>query len=210
MPIPVGPESKLLSFGAERQSSFGYLRLQKWTNPIVSDDNLILNDQASSASLVTTVSAFLAQPDFARNIIITPAGTTASVKAANIVITGTNIRGEVITESILMTENGTSPVAGVKAFKTVTGISIPAQDGSGATFDFGVGDVLGLDRCMAGDEVLALTADGVYEATRPTVVYDADEVEKNTINPNASLNGAVDFVVTFVSVEKTYKHGSSA
>lgn len=182
-------------------TSKGYIRRQSIVNAILADDDRLKNDQASSASVTTTVTTFLAQPDVPRNITITPGGTTASVKAANIVVTGTNIRDEVISENILMTENGSSLVSGLKAFKTVTSISIPAQDGAGATFDIGVGDVLGLDRCMDGDNVILVTADGVYETTRPTVVFDTNEVEKNTLNPNVTLDASVDLIVYFISTE---------
>lgn len=45
--------------------------------------------------------------------------------SGDVVITGTNYKGEVITETIAL--NGTSAVDGAKAFKTVTKISLPAQ-----------------------------------------------------------------------------------
>lgn len=187
------------SLANEHQAIQGYVHRQLITTPILADDDRLKNDQASSSSVATTVTTFLAQPDVPRNITITPGGTTASVKAANIVVTGTNIRDQVITESILMTENGSSLVSGVKAFKTVDSIVIPAQDGSGATFDIGVGDVLGLDRCMQGDEVIATIFNAVYETTRPTVVYDVDEVEKNTANINGTLDGSKSVVLVYMT-----------
>jgi hypothetical protein len=116
---PRQPGSISPRIAGEVQSGFGYLRRQKWTNPILADVDRLLNDQASSNTVVTTVTSFLAQPDFPRNITITPGGTTTSVPAANVVVTGTNIRDEVITESILLTENGSSLVSGAKAFKTL-------------------------------------------------------------------------------------------
>jgi hypothetical protein len=63
---------------------------------------------------------------------------------------------------------------------------------------------------MSGNEVVLMTADGVFETTRPTVTFDADEVEKNTVNPNSSLDGSVDFAVVFVSTEKTGKRNTTA
>jgi hypothetical protein len=197
--VPYHPDTN--SLANEHQAKQGYVHRQLIPIPVVADPDRVLNDQASSATLVTTVTSFLAQPDVPRNLTITPGGTTASVKAASIVITGKNIRDEVITESILMTENGTDLVAGVKAFKEITSIAIPAQDGSGATFDIGVGDVLGLDRCLDGNEVLLATLNGVYETTRPTVVADADEVEKNTIDINGTLDGAKNVVAVYMTKE---------
>lgn len=198
-----------VSIRREHQSVLGYLRRQTWTDPILADDDRLKLNQASSNSAVTTITTFLAQPDFPRNITITPGGTTASVPAANVTVTGTNIRDEVITEDILLTENGSSLVSGTKAFKTVTSIVLPIQDGTGATYKIGVGDVLGLDRCMTANNVLQTTQNGSIDSAA-TVTFDADEVEKNTINPNASLDGSVDFGVLFFTSEITSKAGTTA
>ena len=193
----------------ETQSAFGYIRRQVWTDPILADVDRLLADNVSSSSVVTTVTSFLAQPDHPRNITITPTGTTTDVAAGNYVITGTNIRGEVITDTIVIAANASTLQSGTKAFDTVTSFLIPIQDGAAATFDLGVGDVLGLDRAMSGNEVIMATADGVYETTRPTVTFSSTAVESNTIDIDTSLDGSVDVVAVFVSTEKTGKIGST-
>jgi hypothetical protein len=116
-----------------------------------------------------------------RNITVTPGGTTADVAAGNITVTGTNFYNEVITEDIAILANASTIVSGAKAFKTVTSVVFPIQDGAGATYTIGVGDVLGLKNCLdsAGDVAWAVF-NNAYEGTRPTCVADADEVEKNT------------------------------
>lgn len=177
----------------------GYTRRQVWTNPVALDADRILNDQALDGSTVTT---FLAQPDFARKVTLVASGATT----ANVTLSGTNIRGESISETIAL--NGTTPVITTKAFKTVTSIIVPTVGAT--TIDVGINDALGLDRCMEADEVLATTADGVYEATRPTVTFDADEVEKNTINPNTVLDASVDITVVYFTKELTRSRATSA
>lgn len=189
---------------------FGYLRRQAWTDPVAVDADRLLNDQATSDSVVTNATTFLAQPDFARKISVTPGGTTASVPAGDVVITGTNIRGEAITDTLTFAANDTAAQISVKAFKTVSNILFPVQDGAGATYDVGVTDALGLDRCMSGNEVILVTLDGTYETTRPTVTADADEVEKNTVDPNTALDASKDVIVAYVATEKTTKVGSTA
>src|SRR5574337_1095199 len=82
---------------------------------------------------------------------ITPTKTisvTSSVSAATynttdpIVITGTNERGEVITDSLLLTAaGGNETIGGKHAFKTVTKIDVPAQLGTGGAFTFGILDL---------------------------------------------------------------------
>jgi len=84
------------------------------------------------------------------------------------------------------------------AFASVTSIVFPIQDGPNALYDVGVIDVLGMKRCMnyAG-HLLFSTFDGAYESTRATVTADADEVEKNTVDINGTLDGAKDIELFF-------------
>jgi len=194
----------------EGQSSFGYLRRQKWTDALALSTTRLTTAQATSAA-ITTVTTFTAQPDFARQITILPGGTTADVKAGDYVITGTNIRGEVITDTLVFADNATVAQTSIKAFKTVTSIVYPVQDGTAATFAVGINDALGLDRCMNANEVILVTvAAGVFETTRPTVTFHATDVSRNTIDPNTALDAAKDVTCVFVSTEKTTKQGSSA
>jgi hypothetical protein len=198
------PEDKQKQILGEVQSAFGYLRRQKWTNPALGTATLLhaaipLTDAVQQHAL--TVS-----PAFPR--IVTVKGNASGI-TGNCVITGTNIRGEAMTETIAL--SGASEIAGLKAFKTVSNIQLPVETHAGTdTVSIGASDALGLDRCMAGDEVLFMTADGVYEATRPTVTFSATDIALNTVNPNSSLNGSVDFVAVFVSTERTTKVGSTA
>lgn len=207
---PTQPSSKSKNIMGEVVSAFGYIRRQIWTAPLLADDDELAIDEASSDSVITLVTSFLAQPDFARILTILPTGTTADVASGDYTYTGTNIRGEVITDTIAISANASTLQSGVKAFLTVTGLEIPVQDGADATFDLGVGDALGLDRKMAGNEVILATADGVQEGTAPTIVFSATAIESNTMDPDTSLDGAVDFAVVYISTEKTDKGGSSS
>jgi len=208
-PVTTGSKNQR-KIGGEFQSDKGYIRRQVWTDRVATDDNRLLSNQATSDSVITTVVSFLAQPDFPRNITITPGGTTADVPAGDIVVTGTNIRGEVISETFTLTADQTAEDTGLKAFKTVTSIIFPIQDGAGATYDVGIADVLGLDRMMVGDEVILATIDGTFETTRPTVVASASAIESNTIDPNTALDGSKDLVAVFVTKELTAKVGTTA
>ncbi len=156
---------------------------------------------ATSAAVASTTT-FLAQPDVARNITVTPTGTTADVEACVVTVTGTNIKGAVISEALSFLADASTVTAGAKAFKTVTSVSWAADCESGgfaATWSVGWGDVLGLKHCLdsAGDVAWAVF-DNAYEATRPTCVADVDEVEKNTCDINGTLNGAKDIKLMYV------------
>lgn len=148
---------------------------------------------ATSASVATTVTTFLATtPDFARNVTILPGGTTADVAAGDYVITGTNVWGEVITETITIAANASTSQVGNKAFATITSVVLPIQDGAAATFDIGFGVKIGLGRPFGvAPCVLQAKAAGTVEATAPTVTADPNEVEKNVISFNTAPNGGL-------------------
>lgn len=188
---------------SERQSTKGYIHRQKWTDAATADSDLVLNDQATSNSVTTTVTSFLAQPDFARNIVITPGGTTTDVPAGDVTVTGTNIRGQVITEAFTFAANASSATTGNKAFKTITSIVFPVQDGAAATYDVGTGVKLGLDRKYSEASVIDAYTDGVREATAPTVAISASAVESNTVTTNTAPNGSQDFVIYSINTEVT-------
>src|SRR5690606_2613321 len=133
----------------------------------------------------------LTNPPYPRNITATAGGTTGDIKAISVIVEGTNINDEPITETLpAFTADTTGTVQGSLAFKTVTKVTIPAHDGTGATTEIGWGDKLGLPFALQhGNTVLHATLNGVREATAPTVAADNDEIEKNTVDLNSALNG---------------------
>lgn len=183
-------------------STAGYLRRQKWTAPIAVSATALKALTASSASVVTNITP-TAQPDFARIISVTPGGTTADVKAGSYVLTGTDIRGNAITDTLTFADNDTVKQVSIKAFKTVTNLLVPIQDGAGATFSIGVEDGLGLDRCMSEAAVTNAYIDGVRETTAATVTFHATDISKNTVDPNTALNAAKNLTAIYVSTETT-------
>lgn len=171
--------------------------------PEVADADQVLttNDGPTSAAAVE-ITSFTAQPDVPRNITITPTGTTTDVESCNVTVTGTNIFGQTISEVLAFSANASTATAGAKAFKTVTSVAFAADCESGgfaATWTVGVGDVLGLKRCMdAAGHVAFAVFNGAYETTRPTCVADADEVEKNTCDINGTLDATKNVEIYFI------------
>lgn len=166
--------------------------------PAVADADLLLNDQATGLS-ATTVTSFLAQPDVCRALAILPAGTTADVKAGNVVVSGTNIYGKTITENFAFLDNASTVTNGAKAFCTVTSVVFPIQDGTAAIFDVGTQDKLGVRKCAANAGALAWSIfNGAFETTRGVFTADADEVEKNLFDPQGTLDGAKNVEIFFV------------
>lgn len=148
-------------------------------------------DTGSQVVLTTGIT----NPPYPRNVSATAGGTAGDIKAIQVIVAGTNINDEAITETLpAFTVDTAGTVLGAKAFKTVTSITIPAHDGTGATTAIGFGDKIGLpDFLPFGNTVIAAAVGGTREATAPTVVADDNELEKNTVDPNSALAGtAVD------------------
>ena len=137
-----------------------------------------------------TVTTGITNPDVVRNINATAGGTTADIKAIQVVVHGTNLSGDVISETLpVFTVNTAGTVSGSKAFKTVTSVVIPAHDGTSATTSFGYGSVVGLGVLLATDSVVNAYLNSVREATRPTVKLSATAIESNTASLASSLDG---------------------
>lgn len=112
----------------------------------------------------------------------------ASGITGNVVLTGTNFNGDAITSTIAL--NGTTPVDGTKAFKTITKITLPAKtNSSGDTVSVGFNEVLGLPYLLSHNTVEKAFLNNVLEATAPTVTTSATSLELNTIKLNSTLNG---------------------
>lgn len=164
-------------------------------------NNILSASAGATSAAAATVSSFLVQPDVPRNLVITPAGTTADVAACTLTVTGKNYLNNTITESFVFADNASTATTGSKAFKTVTSIGFPAacEEGVfGANWSVGWGNKIGLKACMDFDHWLQSTLNGSYESTRATVTYDADEVEKNFVVFNGTLNGTNDFEAFFM------------
>lgn len=147
----------------------------------------------------------ITNPDVPRNLTITTGGTTADIAAGNVVITGTNVEGKVITESFLMADNLNGSVTGNKAFKTVTSVVFPAADGTTATIAVGYGAKLGLNhRLITGSTSIVVVSDTAPDGTAPVLQaapsassLDAEEVENNTVTPATTPNGTTYLTIFY-------------
>jgi hypothetical protein len=147
---------------------------------------LLINGALSDGDLATSVATF----DKPRNVIADSGGADTAV----ITVTGTDEYGAVMSEAITL--NGTTAVAGKKAFKTVTGVSASATVTNGMFL--GTGDVLGLPIALpetafvlkeiedgaaatAGTLVAALRTGGGSTTTTADV--------RGTYDPNSATDG---------------------
>ena len=140
------------------------------------------------------VTTGITNPSVPRNVTATAGGTATDIKAIQVIVAGTNYAGVAITETLpAFTVDTAGTVVGSKAFKTVTSITIPAHDGTGATTAIGFGEKLGLPDLLPTNTVLFAALGGTKEATAPTVTTSTTALESNTVDLNSALNSsAVD------------------
>lgn len=154
-------------------------------SPALGANNAVLADTAMANGATTEVTAGITAPDVARSLTVK--GNDANV-TGNVVIAGTNIGGEAITETIAL--NGATAVNGNKAFKTVTSITLPAYAVANTErVRVGTGAKLGLPVKLSRNSVLAAFLAGAREATAPTVTVSATALESNTATLNSALAG---------------------
>lgn len=177
---------------------------QQIVNPAAAGTADILSAHAGNTSAAAaTASTFVAQPDVPRNLVVTPGGTTADVARCNLVVSGTNIFGAAMSETIFVENNQANASVGALAFKTVSSVVFPAncEDGGfAATWSIGYGEKLGVKRCMdAAGAIFFSLLNNAKEATAPTMAVGANaSVAGTTADFVGTMNGTNDFDLFFV------------
>jgi len=159
----------------------------EWTaeEAAANDADAIMTSKAGKTSK-QTISSGLENPPCVRTLTVTAGGTAGDIKASKVKIIGTNYADEEISEEFQLTADTAGTIAGVKAFKTVKSVEIPAQDGTGCTFTVGTGSGLGLPVIFDAAPLFIATFDGSADAG--AITADDDELEKNIYTSNSSLN----------------------
>ena len=144
-----------------------------------------VTDNGSQQEITTGIT----NPVVPRSITATSGGTAGDIKAIQVTIVGTNILDEVITEVLpIFTVDSATTVEGSKAFKSVTSITIPAHDDTGATTAIGFGDKLGLPYMEEEIPCIAAFLNSVLEGTAAAITSSATAIESNTIDLNTALD----------------------
>ena len=135
--------------------------------------------------------SILAQPPCPRQItVIVKAADAAEVTAdATATVYGTNIAGDAISEVLTFTANLATALTTAKAFKTVSKVVFTAQADGTPAFNIGWNEVFGLPFMFAEKPLALEQFDGAMQFTAGTFTVDADEIEKNTYDPNGNLDG---------------------
>lgn len=143
----------------------------------------------------TTVTTAITDPDVYR--VVTVKGNQASI-AGNVVVTGTDWAGNTVTDTIALDE--ANSVSGVKAFKTVTSILLPARTSAGDTVSLGCADVFGLTRPVAAEAdviYVGIAADAVNASTFTYEAASAVDTTNNTVTPTSSITASDDLTIDY-------------
>ena len=127
-----------------------------------------------------------AQPPTPRVLSIT--GNAATV-AGNVVIDGTDAAGKVIQDTIA--SNGIATVDGVKAFATVTKITLPIAVDPADEISVGISDKFGIPYKLPNDgSVLVILNGGTATTCAATSSFSTTVLADNLIDPTAALSSA--------------------
>ena len=192
-------KNKFATYVGHKFQGKHYTVVQKWTAPDAPSADGIL-----SSTLLTTavqvITAGITNPDFPRVLEIDSDGAASG----NVVIIGTNIRGETITDTIAL--NGTNAVSGVKAFKTILSIQLPVKSASESVF-VGWLDKLGLQSIPMSTEVISEDSNNATDTGGTVLTRDDDEIEKCLFDPTTECDASVDKVIVYISDERPNRVG---
>jgi len=192
-------KNKWATFVGHKFMGKHYVVVQKWTAP----DAPAAAGVLASTLLTTAVQVIttgITNPDFPRLLVIDSDGAATG----NVVIIGTNIRGETITDTIAL--NGTNAVAGVKAFKTVLSIQLPVKAAAESVF-VGTLDKLGLQSIPMSTSIISETSNNAADTGGALLTRDADEIEKCVYDPTTQCDASVDKAIVYISDERPKKVG---
>lgn len=171
----------------------GYIaHVQLSTTQAVLGTTTFVKTAVTSTAEDQVITTGITNPLHPRNVTATAGGTAGDIKAVQVIVEGTNENDEVITETLpAFTVDTAGTVTGSKIFKTITKITMPAHDGTGATTAVGTGNKLGLGFKLTHNTVLSAYINNVKEANAPTVTVSASAQESNGITLDTALSGKV-------------------
>lgn len=152
---------------------------------------LAAQTDTGSQVVITTGILPINQPS---RITVTTGGTGADIKAIVIVLAGTDENDLAIAESLpAVTVNTASTKKGAKVFKTVTSITIPAHDGTGATTSIGLDGAPGV--ADVDGVMLALTDDGAPAVIVTGANINTLDVPRNITATTGGTNTDVKAII---------------
>lgn len=181
-------------------------QVDEWTNALAPSTNALRAATASAASTQTVLAAaltdvggkaeLLARP---RNVTFTVAGATAAHAPTSALVTGTDINGDALTETVSITASA-GTYQGNKCFRTITSIALSGGTGTGATVAIGFGKKFGLSkkiRTRAGALMFGNEISGGSVVTNGTLASPTTSPPNGSYSPNTDPDGSVDYALEY-------------
>lgn len=152
-----------------------------------------------AAGRSATLLALAANISPPRPVSVTTAGTTPADAPASAVVTGKDINGVAMTETLSVGQTATT-VTGSKCFASVSSIVETAGDGTGATMSYGIGAAIGLGKPLKSRAGLATAIKEIANAavvTNGVFVAAATASPNGSYAPNSAANGALNYAVYY-------------
>jgi hypothetical protein len=178
---------------ANELSPMAAMTVEEFTAPAASDTAGLLAATASTVA-TQTITSFLAggvatlaaRP---RTIKFTTAGGTPADAPATVVVTGKDLHGNVMSETVTIAQTAASAET-VKTYASLTSVAYAAGDGTGATVAIGIGVAVGLWKKI---KFRAGATHPVQEIANAVVVATGTFVSAATALPNGSYTPATAF-----------------
>jgi len=157
---------------------------------------------ATVATAVTLTAADLVQTDLVNNpraLIFTTAGTTPAHAPASCLITGKDINGLLISETLPLAQTATTATS-VNSYAKVTSIAYAAGDGTGATIAITFAAPIGLRKTIksrAGYLGLLKEIAGGSVVTNGVVTAASTAKPYGSYAPNTPADGSTDYAIYY-------------
>lgn len=190
--VGVGPSfvARAAAATAATLTSANAFQVDEWLAPAATSTTALKTATTISSS-PQTVSTFVAGgvsalAAFPRNVTFTGGGTTADCPTSA-AVTGTDIDGNALTETVTLTAGSGT---GVKAFKTVTSVVFTGSSSNDSTVAIGIGSALGLSKTIKYRAHRLAVIQEVYAATTTgSVVTNGTYTDNTTSPPHGSYQG---------------------
>lgn len=197
--VSVALARQLVTFAGDRLPLYA----DEYTNPAAASATAL---RAATASVTTertttsfTAGGVAALADAPRQIVFTTAGGTAADAPASATITGVDVNGDAISETVTLAQTATTATS-AKFFASITSIVEAAGDGTGATIAIGIAAALGLRRKakVRGGVVNVIneTAAGA-RVTTGTFTIPASALPNGSYTPSSAADAARDYVLAY-------------
>lgn len=185
------------SFYAIQQAK-GYLEIATFGGVAIATASSTAVHGAITTAVVTTTS--ITNPVTPRVARIVSGGASHNA-TGNVVVNGTDVRNNVIADTITL--NGNTAVDGVKAFKTITSIDTTGVSSisATATVTVGVGLAIGLGRLQTYSAPIFAQVDNVADSALPTITKSSTDISLNTSTPATAPNSTHTYILGYMTTD---------